>query len=698
MRQLLNWIDDRTGIRQLTREGLYENIPGGSRWRYVWGSTLAFAFFVQLVTGIILWMSYSPSTQTAWESVYAIEHQLAYGWLLRGVHHFMAQAMVVLLAIHLLQVVIDGAYKAPREFNFWIGLILMKIVLGLALTGYLLPWDQKGYWATKVATKIGGITPVIGPQLQQFAQGGSEYGHYTLTRFFALHAGVLPGLLILFLVLHIMMFRKHGITARTKGAREDQYFWPQQVLKDAVACLAVMITVILLTVFLRAGLGAPADPATEYAAARPEWYFLFLFQFLKFFHGEIGEIIGAIVIPGAVMGVLFLMPIIGRWKLGHRFNIVFLFGILLGAAVLTYLAWHEDYHARFVAEDEYERVEEVLGEIQEDLKKNKADSKYFGKNEAEQIEIYFDADGGVDDFSRQLKKYKAYTKSVDHIAAVKDADEQAKRAKELADAGIPPTGALSQMRNDPKTRGPRLFKQYCASCHDHTDAEGNGIAADEPSAPNLHSFASRAWLEGLLDPEKIKSHEYFGGTKHIDGDMVSFVDDELSDPSDDDKEKLMQAIVALSAEAQLGYQSEADASAKENGTIEAGNEALVDHAFNDSQTCADCHRISGGDDPDAGAPDLTGYGSRQWLLDFISDPGKSRFYGDNNDRMPAFAVHGVNRSPASRGEALVDKAATKNRIPSRRDLELIVDWIRRDWYEPPEEEVAEEEPADDEGE
>jgi mono/diheme cytochrome c family protein len=203
-----------------------------------------------------------------------------------------------------------------------------------------------------------------------------------------------------------------------------------------------------------------------------------------------------------------------------------------------------------------------------------------------------------------------------------------------------------------------------------------------PSAPNLYGFASRDWLQGLMNPEKIKSTNYFGGTKHKDADMVTFVEDELSDPSEEDQKKLVQAIAALSAEAQLNYQQEADEAATKDETIAAGKEILAEHSFNDSQSCADCHRLFGGEDPDAGAPDLTSYGSRQWLIDFISNPGKSRFYGDNNDRMPAFAMHGVDRAPASRSEAKNDKAATHNRIPSRRDLELLVDWLRRDWYEP----------------
>ena len=193
MRALLSWLDDRTGYRGLLYKALVEPIPGGAKWRYVWGSTLLFAMAVQFVTGLVLWAGYSPNANGAWESVYYIENSMAGGWMLRGIHHYMAHATMVLLVLHLMQVVVAGAYKAPREVNFWFGLALLHIVMGLSLTGYLLPWDQQGYWATKVATSIASITPVVGPALQKALVGGAEYGHLTLTRFFALHAGVLPG-------------------------------------------------------------------------------------------------------------------------------------------------------------------------------------------------------------------------------------------------------------------------------------------------------------------------------------------------------------------------------------------------------------------------------------------------------------------------------------------------------------------------
>src|SRR5271170_7871218 len=136
MKSVLAWLDGRTGYKKLAHEALFENVPGGARWRYVWGSTLTFCIVVQFITGIVLWMGYSPSAQTAWESVNYIQNEMSGGWLLRGIHHYTAQAMTVLLVLHLMQVIIDGAYKAPREVNFWFGLMLLLLVLALSLTGY----------------------------------------------------------------------------------------------------------------------------------------------------------------------------------------------------------------------------------------------------------------------------------------------------------------------------------------------------------------------------------------------------------------------------------------------------------------------------------------------------------------------------------------------------------------------------------
>jgi ubiquinol-cytochrome c reductase cytochrome b subunit len=592
---LHDWLDIRTGSKQILHELLYENVPGGSRWRYVWGSTLTFAFAVQVITGVFLWMAYAPSSQTAWESVFYIQNQMWGGWLLRGIHHFTAQAMTILLVLHLMQVVIDGAYKAPREMNFFLGVILLLLVLGLSLTGYLLPWDQKGFWATKVATNIMAITPVVGSSLQKIVIGGTDYGHHTLTRFFALHAGVLPGLVIFFIVGHIYLFRKHGLTAREPKMKPDCAFWPDQVLKDVIACLAVLAAVLFFILKPRlfgqgelgADLGAPADPSDNYSAARPEWYFLFLFQFLKYQEHLFGwlpgsaEVWAGIVFPGLLMGVLFAMPFLGKWRLGHRFNLGFLGAIFCGAALLTYLAVAEDRH-----------------------------------NQTYQL-------------------------------SVKRAAREAERAKDLAaERGIPLAGAVELLRTDPLTQGPKLFAKNCASCHRYDGHNGLGeLVKDAQAAAELKGFGSREWIVGLLDPKQIASTNYFGGTKFADGKMVKFV---KKDAAQFTPEQVKQIAAALAAEAQLPSQAGADK--RDAALIEEGRKFIV----SETARCTECHQFRKKDE-DATAPDLTGFGSREWLIGIISSPKHERFYGKRNDRMPAFG---------------------EEKILDERAIGMLADWLR----------------------
>ncbi len=621
MKQLLDWIGNRTGAGDLLRAGLYENIPGGARWRYVWGSTLVLTFFTQLITGMFLWMAYSPSTQTAWESVYYIEHQMQGGSLLRGIHHFTASAMVVLLALHLMQVVIDGAYRAPREFNFWIGLILMLLVLGLALTGYLLPWDQKGFWATSVATNLTGLAPG-GEAVRQLAIGGTNYGHHTLTRFFALHAGLLPALLMFFLVLHLALFRRHGITAHRAKDRAAATLWPDQALKDGVACLAVLAVVVGLALWQKAELGAPADPASPYAAARPEWYFLFLFQMLKHFTGA-QEFIGAIFIPALVVLVLFLMPLVGRWRLGHRFNAAFLLTLFGAAGFLTYQALHEDYYAT------WHNVEE---------------SQLAGDEKAIQ---------------RHRDRLAA---SRDFLSARHEARLEAERAIALAGSPrkIPPTGALSMLRADIKAQGRRLFRDHCTQCHafSGTDTNRNMYVA-RPSASNLYGFATRQWIAGLLDPQRIDGDHYFGLTAHKDGEMVEWVKENIGEVDEEDRAGVMAEVelvaAALSAQAKLKVQAEQD---QRDAEKIAQGEALLKDDF----ACIECHRFGG--EGEREGPDLTGYGSWEWLVAFISSPEHERFYPETNDRMPSFAEH-------------LDQPQ-RNTL-TQEQIGILADWLRSEW-------------------
>jgi ubiquinol-cytochrome c reductase cytochrome b subunit len=358
---------------------------------------------VQLVTGIALMTSYAPSDKTAWASVHYITFTQSGGWLVRGLHHFGAQAMVIVLAGHLLQVALYGGYKKPREVTWWLGLALLGITLGFALTGYLLPWDQKGYWATRVATNIAGTVPLVGDATQKLLQGGSEYGSLTLTRFYALHVGVLPALLVLIAAAHVALVRRNGITppAKADPALVEPFF-PKQAFKDVVAVLAV-VAVVLVMAWREHGapLDAPADPSSDYPA-RPEWYFLALFQVLKYFHGPL-EVVGTIVLPAVIGAYLFALPLLDR-KPGTALRprvgpLVPLALIAAGAAMLTLQAQHQD----------------------------------------------------ANDAGFQKERVKA--------------DERASIVNRIAVEGVPPEGPLAMMRRNPELRGPELFDKHCASCH-----------------------------------------------------------------------------------------------------------------------------------------------------------------------------------------------------------------------------------------
>ncbi len=403
-KSLGNWFDSRTGYKALLHEALDEPIPGGARWRYVFGSALSSTFFIQLGTGLLLMLTYSPSATTAWGSVFYINERMAGGWFIRGIHHFGSQAMVVLLALHLIQVLIAGAYRAPREVNWWFGMALMFVTLGFSLTGYLLPWDQKGYWATKVATNIASGAPVVGPYLQKVVVGGPDYGNQTLTRFYGLHVGVLPALLVMCLAAHIALFRKHGVTP-PKHATGREMFWPKQVFFDVVAGLAVFgVLVFLVMSEGGANLDAPADPSSDDYPARPEWYFLSLFQMLKLFEGD-REVIGTIIIPSAIMVLLLLLPLFDKVMprgFAHFLACSFVFALAGGAGYLTYKAWQADA--------------------------------------ADQV----------------------YIKGRD------GADRARDRALQLArdeSVGIPPEGAAYLLGRDPLYHGGKLFAKKCQGCH-----------------------------------------------------------------------------------------------------------------------------------------------------------------------------------------------------------------------------------------
>jgi ubiquinol-cytochrome c reductase cytochrome b subunit len=601
MKALLDWLDARTGLRTATADCLHRPVAGGPSWQNVWPSTLAFLFVVQAITGLVLWMYYSPSSQTAWESVYYVQHHVLLGWLLRAIHYYAAQSTLVLVGIYLLQMIVRGTYRAPRELLFWTVLGIGLITLGLNLTGDLLAWDQNSYWATHVRTGFLFLLPGVGDWLYKLAVGGAEFGHLTLTRFLALHIGVLTAALAGLLGLHAWLsrrsaqgglsqfsFNENGTVPLQSPPAGSAAYWPGQALRDVAACLVVMAAVLALSA--RHGvsgpeagveLGAPADPSEDPGTARPEWSFRGLFQFRELFPAKL-EILPIFVLSGLTVAVFFAMPLVGKSGAGHAFNLAFTALVLVGLAVLSW------------------------------------------------------------------QSYSADAKSEKFIAASAAGRRQAERAKQLASAGIPAGGALALLRDDPKTQGPRLFLQYCASCHEHPEAVGDSPRKDPPSAPNLGGFATRDWLCGFFDAKEIRTPKYFGNTKFKKGQMVGYVCDNVADK---DKSEVEEIIAALLAEAKPKSPDAADHEKQDAEDLAKRMEIL--------RECTGCHTLHG--KGTAKGPDLTGYGSRAWLAAIIGNPADERFYRKQNDRMPAYA------DPA------VDPA---NHTLSVRELGLLVDWLR----------------------
>ncbi len=213
--KLGDWLNDRSGWRTIYNGVFLRKIPK-INWAYTLGSATLFAMVIQIVTGILLTLYYVPDPQLAYASVSYITNELPFGWLIRGLHHWGASAMVLLVILHMVRVIIYGAYKYPREFTWITGVALLLLTFAFGFTGYLLPWDQRAYWATVVGTQIGEVTPVVGDTLRSVMLGGQEISGLTLSRFFGAHVWVLPSVLLLLVGIHLYLVIRNGITSVPK--------------------------------------------------------------------------------------------------------------------------------------------------------------------------------------------------------------------------------------------------------------------------------------------------------------------------------------------------------------------------------------------------------------------------------------------------------------------------------------------------
>ena len=314
--RIFYWFDARTGLKEMLHKLLHEPIPGGARFAYVFGSGLLFIFLLQAVTGVSLALYYTPTAETAHTSVAYITKQVAGGAFLRSLHSYGSSAMIIVLALHFLQTFFYGSFKGRRELLWLSGALLSLLVLGMGFTGYLLPWDQKAYFATAVGTNVAGEAPLIGNLLTRLMRGGDTIGTLTLSRFYVAHVFLIPATIILFIAAHVLLFRKAGPAG---PVNEDpiapklapESFYPRQVLFDMGFVLLIMATLAGLSYFHPVTLGPIANPADTHFLPRPEWYYLPMFEWLKFWEGP-RVVIGIVVIPGLLAAIFFLMPFLDR--------------------------------------------------------------------------------------------------------------------------------------------------------------------------------------------------------------------------------------------------------------------------------------------------------------------------------------------------------------------------------------------------
>lgn len=550
-RRIGDFFDDRIAHRNFLDALLRMPIVGGARWTYALGGTLAFLFVVELVTGLALMTSYVPSTQGAWASVVFLTHVTRGGWLVRGVHAYAAQALVVLSAAHLLQVALAGGYRRPREVTWWIGLALVGLVLSFSLTGNPLRWDQRGFWAMRVETGIAGATPLVGADAQAFLLGGAAEGQLTLTRFYSWHVALLPLVGMALAVWHVALVRKHGLApppATRENDAKTEPFFPGQTARDVIAATLVLAVLAWLTFRAHgAPIDAPADPASEYPA-RPEWYFAPLYQLRKYFPGS-SETVATLVLPGLFVGYLAALPFLDRHPAApvtaRVRALAPLFAGMIGVVLLTYLS----------------------------IRADAADAPF--------------------------QKARAA------------ADQRAAVALKLAEKGVPASGPLDMLKNDPELRGEAIFKEKCASCH----VLGDLGDRKKHSAPVLDGWGTKDWiLQMLHDPD---SDSHFGKTPYA-GEMPSMDTPPKDNPAQKmmSKEDMEAAATFLSAQGADPSENRPDEAA-----VQAGEKIVTTR-------CTSCHLYKGeGDDSDEGlAPELAGYGSEAWVIAQITNPATKTTY------------------------------------------------------------------------
>ncbi len=330
-------------------ELINEDIPHHlKKWWWCLGGTPLILFCIQVATGFLLLLYYVPGTHEAYDSVRQINNVVPYGWFIRSLHKWSANLMIIAVLLHLMRVFFTGAYRSPRQLNWMVGVMLLGITLAFGFTGYSLVYEQMSYWGATVAMNLIQATPLVGSFLADLVRGGTEIGQTTLTRLYILHAAILPVLAIMFLGLHFLLIRLHGVSELPLDNTQDKTtvkpykLWPDHVTSEIIIALVILYILVALSLLFPVGLGEVADPIRTPEHIKPEWYFYFNFRLLK-----LTALQTSVIITGILALVMLLWPFIeelifNRLKVNRDYSLIL--GVLAIVIFLAMTLWEAFTH------------------------------------------------------------------------------------------------------------------------------------------------------------------------------------------------------------------------------------------------------------------------------------------------------------------------------------------------------------------
>lgn len=351
LKKCYDWVDERLELEDLVTflGKKYVPVHRHSIWYYFGGVSL-FLFIIQVVTGIMLLLYYKSGEELAFESIQFIMSKVSFGWLIRSIHSWTANLFILTAMIHMFSVYFEKSYRKPREMTWLTGMLMLFLLFGFGFSGYLLPWNELAFFATKVGTDIAGVVPFIGKPIMIFLRGGEEVTGATLSRFFGFHVALFPGIFTVLLATHLILVQRQGMSEplhlENETEKKTMPFFPNFLLRDLLLWLIVLNLLAILAVFFPWELGKKADPfASAPAGIKPEWYFLFMFQTLKFIPSKLlfidGEIFG-IGMFGAAAVLWMMVPFwdrrSSRGEQNRFVNYLGLFAVIY-IMILTILGW-----------------------------------------------------------------------------------------------------------------------------------------------------------------------------------------------------------------------------------------------------------------------------------------------------------------------------------------------------------------------